>query len=131
MPEAELLAYVVFAGLPMPEVNVAIEVAPGVELTPDLWFADYDLAVEYEGSQHQEDRAQYIADIDRYATLPPARRALRADHQGAAAVTEGDRAVVHAALVAAVTTVRRRSSASSGTACSGRVADLVRRHRAA
>ena len=26
IPEAELLAYVVFAGLPMPEVNVAIEV---------------------------------------------------------------------------------------------------------
>jgi hypothetical protein len=67
MPEAELLAYVVFAGLPMPEVNCAIEVGDGVELTPDLWFADYGFAVEYEGSQHQEDRAQYNADIDRYA----------------------------------------------------------------
>ncbi len=67
LPEAALLTYVVFAGLPMPEVNAPIEVAPGVELTPDLRFADYDQVVEYEGSQHQDDRAQYVADIDRYA----------------------------------------------------------------
>ena len=66
MPEAELLAYVVFAGLPMPEVNCTIEVGDGVELTPDQWFRDYTFAVEYEGSQHQEDRDQYNADIDRY-----------------------------------------------------------------
>ena len=67
MPEAALVAFVVFAGLPMPEVNVAIEVAPGVELTPDLRFADYEQVVEYEGTQHQDDRGQYVADIDRYA----------------------------------------------------------------
>lgn len=67
LPEAELLAYVVAAGLPLPEVNHPIEVAPGVELTPDQWYDPYELAIEYEGSQHQEDRAQYNADIDRYA----------------------------------------------------------------
>lgn len=67
MAEAELLAYVVFSGLPMPDVNVAIEVAPGIELTPDLRFAQYEQVVEYEGGQHQDDRAQYVADIDRYA----------------------------------------------------------------
>lgn len=67
MAEAELLAYVVFVGLPMPDVNVAIEVAPGVGLTPDFRFADYGQVVEYEGGQHQDDRAQYVADIDRYA----------------------------------------------------------------
>lgn len=67
MREAELLTYVVFAGLPMPDVNVSIEVATGVELTPDLRFADYEQVVEYEGSQHQDDRGQYVADIDRYA----------------------------------------------------------------
>ena len=67
MPEAELLAYVVFAGLPMPKVNCAIEVAAGVELTPDLWFVDYEQAIEYEGGQHQEERGQYLSDIDRYA----------------------------------------------------------------
>lgn len=67
MPEAELLMFIVFASLPMPEVNVAIEVASGVEMTPDLRFAEYQQVVEYEGSQHQEDRDQYVADIDRYA----------------------------------------------------------------
>jgi len=67
LPEAALLAYVVFAGLPMPEVNGAVEVVAGVELTPDLWFVDYEQAIEYEGGQHQEERGQYVADIDRYA----------------------------------------------------------------
>ncbi|TGN64501.1 hypothetical protein EXE59_11395 [Nocardioides eburneiflavus] len=67
IPEAELFAYVVFAMLPVPDVNRAIELRTGVELTPDLWFEDYGLAVEYEGSHHQDDRAQYNADIDRYS----------------------------------------------------------------
>lgn len=68
LPEAELLAYVVCAGLPMPEVNETIELAPGLEVAPDQWYVRFELAVEYEGSQHQEDRGQYNADIDRYAT---------------------------------------------------------------
>lgn len=67
LPEAELLAYVVFAGIAVPEVNEKIELAPGIELTPDQWYVRHELAVEYEGSQHQEDRGQYNADIDRYA----------------------------------------------------------------
>lgn len=67
LPEAELLAYVVCAGLPIPEVNETIELAPGLEVTPDQWYAAYEVAIEYEGSQHQEDRGQYNADIDRYA----------------------------------------------------------------
>ena len=65
MPEAELFSYVVFAGLPVPEVNRLIALGD-VELTPDLWFEDYRQVVEYEGGQHQELRAQYNADIDRY-----------------------------------------------------------------
>lgn len=67
LPEAELLAYVVAAGLPLPEVNHPIEVASGIELTPDQWYDSHELAIEYEGSRHQEDRGQYNADIDRYA----------------------------------------------------------------
>ena len=66
LPEAELLAYVRFASLPEPEVNPTLELASGVVLTPDLWFSRYRRAVEYEGTQHQEDRGQYNADIDRY-----------------------------------------------------------------
>ena len=67
MPEAQLFTFVCFAGVPVPEVNVVVELAPGVVLTPDLWWEQYRQAAEYEGSQHQEDRPQYNSDIDRYA----------------------------------------------------------------
>lgn len=67
LPEAELLALVRFAGLPEPAVNAPIVLEDGHEVTPDLWFEDRRCAVEYEGSQHQEDRTQYTGDIDRYA----------------------------------------------------------------
>lgn len=66
LPEAELLAFVRCAGLPEPEVDKTIDLGSEDILTPDHWFEDYDLAVEYEGSHHQEDRGQYNADIDRY-----------------------------------------------------------------
>jgi len=66
-PEAELRAYVVAACLPAPEVNTTVEIAPGLVVTPDEWWGDFTAAVEYEGTQHQEERGQYIADIDRYA----------------------------------------------------------------
>jgi hypothetical protein len=66
LPEAELLALLRFAGLPEPEVNRTVELAPGRPVTPDLWWERYRCAAEYEGSQHQEDRGQYNADIDRY-----------------------------------------------------------------
>lgn len=67
MPEAELFAYVVAAGLPQPEVNTEVEIATGVVVTPDQWFRPFEGAVEYEGLHHQTDRGQYNADIDRYA----------------------------------------------------------------
>lgn len=67
IPEARLFACVVFASLPVPEVNRSLRLDDGVELTPDLWFEDHGLVVEYEGAHHQDDRAQYNADIDRYA----------------------------------------------------------------
>jgi hypothetical protein len=53
--------------MPRPDVNATIALADGTLLAPDLWFAQLEVAVEYEGSHHQEDRAQYNADIDRYA----------------------------------------------------------------
>lgn len=67
LPEAELLALVRFAGLPEPAVNAPILLEEGLEVIPDLWYEDRRCAVEYEGGQHQEDRAQYTGDIDRYA----------------------------------------------------------------
>ncbi len=100
IPEAELLAYVLFAGLVNPEVNKTIVLADGTELTPDLFFEDYDVAVEYEGGQHVDDRSQYVADIDRYAAY---RRNDTAYEQVTKELMRSPKATVrrvHAALVA-------------------------------
>lgn len=66
VPEAKLVTFIMCAGLPIPEVNQQVPLLDDVVLTPDLWFAVYLLAIEYEGTQHQEDRRQYNSDIDRY-----------------------------------------------------------------
>jgi hypothetical protein len=65
--ESETRAVLEFAGLPPPEVNVAVPVGENVEFLGDLVFRRWRTVVGYEGSQHQTDRAQYVADVDRYA----------------------------------------------------------------
>lgn len=100
MPEAELVTYVVFSGLPAPEVNQCITLTDGTELTPDLLFEDYTFVVEYEGGQHQNDRGQYTADIDRYGAY---RRNDIAYEQVTKELMRSPRATVrrvHAGLVA-------------------------------
>ena len=89
----------VFAGLPEPEVNAAVRLHGSATVLGDLWFPRWRTLVEYEGSQHQLDRHQYVADIDRYA-------AYRRDDLTYVQVTKeklrAPRAVVrevHAALV--------------------------------
>ncbi len=67
LPESETRAVLSFAGLPSPEVNRSFELGEGLILTPDLLYRAERVVVEYEGSQHQEDRSQYVGDIDRYA----------------------------------------------------------------
>jgi hypothetical protein len=69
LKESELRAILEAAGLPRPEVNVAVPGAGNAGYIVDLWYAAWRLAVEYEGSHHQEDRAQYSSDIDRYAVI--------------------------------------------------------------
>lgn len=65
--ESESRAFLVFAGLPRPESNPGLDVG-GVVLSPDLLYRSWGpLALEYEGRHHQEDRSQYVTDIDRYA----------------------------------------------------------------
>lgn len=100
MPEAELVAYVVFAGVVVPEVNKTIVLHDGTEVTPDLVFEDHGVVVEYEGSQHADDRGQYVADIDRYAAY---RRNGTAYEQVTKELMRSPRATIrriHAALVA-------------------------------
>lgn len=65
--ETETRALLVFAGLPRPEVNIVVERVVEAKLTADLVYPEFDTVLEYEGAQHQEDRAQFIDDIDRYA----------------------------------------------------------------
>jgi hypothetical protein len=66
LKESELRACLVFAGLPLPEVNVDVTLGSTV-VEADLVYRTYAAIVEYEGVQHQEDRDQYNADLDRYA----------------------------------------------------------------
>lgn len=131
LPEGELLAYVVFAGLPIPEVNETITLADGTELTPDHWFEDYEVAVEYEGGQHQDDRGQYVADIDRYAAY----RRNRVDYeQVTKELMRSPKATVrrvHAALVAKGYAGPVPDFEDAWPLLFRRLEDLVRRRRAA
>ncbi len=67
LAESETRAVLNFAGLPPPEVNRLLELEDGLVVMPDLQYRSLRVVVEYEGSQHQENRAQYVGDIDRYA----------------------------------------------------------------
>ncbi len=65
--ESETRAVLVFAGLPRPELNKYVRDERGVFLgCGDLVYALWKLLVEYEGSQHLLERAQWNRDIDRY-----------------------------------------------------------------
>jgi hypothetical protein len=69
LKESETKAVLRFAGLPDPEVNQSVDVGSEAEVVGDLVYRDYGMLVEYEGTQHQEDRGQYRRDLDRYALL--------------------------------------------------------------
>ena len=63
--ESESRCVLGFAGLPPPECNQPLELG-GVTIRPDLLYRRWRVAVEYEGGHHQEDRDQYVSDLDRY-----------------------------------------------------------------
>ena len=67
LKESEVRALLEFSGLPEPEVNQGVDLRGSASALGDLWFPRWRTVVEYEGRQHQEDRQQYVADIDRYA----------------------------------------------------------------
>jgi hypothetical protein len=69
LKESETRSLITFAGLPAPESNPAIAVTETLTILVDLWFEQWRCALEYEGSHHQTDRAQYVADIDRYTLM--------------------------------------------------------------
>jgi hypothetical protein len=67
--ESETRAVLTFAGLPAPEVNAGVDVRENVEVVGDLVYRRWNLVVEYEGAHHQQDREQYVADLDRYGLM--------------------------------------------------------------
>ena len=50
-------------------VNQPLDPTGELPYIPDLYYREYDVAVEYEGAQHQQEREVYENDIDRYADL--------------------------------------------------------------
>ena len=69
LPESEVRVLLVFAGLPRPELNVAVDDCPDTQVIPDLVYRRWRTVVEHEGAQHQEDRRQYNLDLGRYAWM--------------------------------------------------------------
>ncbi|WP_147455876.1 hypothetical protein [Nocardioides mangrovicus] len=69
LPESQLRAMITFSGLPAPIVNQPVRGAVQRVALADLEIRPPGLAIEYEGEQHQVDRDQYLADLDRYADL--------------------------------------------------------------
>ena len=67
--ESEVRALLVFAGLSTPESNVGAGGADDQARIGDLVYRRWGVVVEYEGEHHQLDRAQYVKDIDRYASM--------------------------------------------------------------
>ena len=67
--ESEVRSILVFAGLPAPESNVGAVAADDPTRIGDLVYRKWGVDVEYEGEHHQLDRAQYLKDIDRYASM--------------------------------------------------------------
>lgn len=69
LKESEMRAVLEFAGLEVPEVNTGASGPDDAGRIGDLVYRRWGLDVEYEGEHHQLDRAQYLHDIDRYASL--------------------------------------------------------------
>jgi hypothetical protein len=65
--ESETRAVLVASGLPVPEVNHRVDLGDDAIAFGDLVYLSPLLVVEFQGGQHQRDRAQYISDIERFA----------------------------------------------------------------
>ena len=69
LKESEMRAVLEFAGLEVPEVNTGAASPHDPSRIGDLVYRRWGVDVEYEGEHHQLDRAQYLHDIARYASL--------------------------------------------------------------
>jgi hypothetical protein len=69
LKESETRGVLGFAGLPAPECNQQLTEITARTVIVDLLYRKYRLVVEFEGVQHQNDRAQYTKDLDRYSLM--------------------------------------------------------------
>ena len=69
LKETETRTVLDFAGLPVPETNVRLELEDGVVVIVDMLLREQWVVIEYEGAHHQQDRDQYSSDLERYAVL--------------------------------------------------------------
>ena len=63
--ESSARAYLMFAGLPEPELNGLIVHEGRVITASDLLYRRYRTVAEYDGGHHQRDRRQYLDDLAR------------------------------------------------------------------
>jgi len=63
--ETELRLAIVDAGLPEPEINVAIYDKDGFIGLGDLVYKELKILIEYDGGQHRTDEEQFFHDVDR------------------------------------------------------------------
>ena len=63
--ESSARAYLLFGGLPEPEVNGLIVQDGRVVTEADLSYREYATVAEYDGGHHQSDRRQYLDDLAR------------------------------------------------------------------
>ena len=66
LKESETRSVLTFAGLPRPECNKPVDPSRSISSIADLVYRRWGLFIEYEGGHHQEDRGQYVSDLDRY-----------------------------------------------------------------
>lgn len=71
-PETWLRLRLVDAGLPEPELNLAVPLGRGVYVALDLAYPFRQVGIEYEGDHHRTDPAQWLRDIERYEMLADA-----------------------------------------------------------
>lgn len=64
--ESEVRAVLRAAGLPRAEPNRPIDLGEDATAIGDLVYVDQGLVVEFQGGHHQEDRAHYVSDIERF-----------------------------------------------------------------
>lgn len=67
--ESETRAVLRAAGLPPATPNRRLDLGDDTRVIGDLVFVEEGLVVEFEGGHHQEDRNQYLSDIERFALL--------------------------------------------------------------